>query len=134
MKNALRWVLILSVLAVAGLSDGPFVRAQVAQESCTSFAPLVSDTGDPLSYTVPLHYGAFADIELAASGQETVQLQVEALQDSAIKDRRTWVLIPGRVVLLTEVLGVNNLFDVGSPLVVHISAPTPVSAILVRRN
>lgn len=134
MKSTWRWMSFLSVLLVASLDGGPRVRAQAAKESCTSFVQLVPDVGDPLSYTVPLHYGTFADVELAASGGETVQLEVEARQDSAIRDRRIWVLIPGRVSLLTEVLGVENLFQVGSPLVLRISASAPVSATLVRRD
>jgi hypothetical protein len=133
-KNASQWILMFSVLFVSGLSGGSSLRAQAAGESCTSFAPLVPDAGNSLSYTVALHYGRFADVELASQGRETVQLQVEALQDSAIKDRRIWILIPGRVVLLTEILGVDNLFNVGSPLVLHLTAEAPVSAILVRRD
>jgi hypothetical protein len=134
MKNASLWVLVLSVPFVGALWRGPSVRAQAVRESCTSFAPLVADAGDPLSYTVPLHYGTFADVELAAAGTGTVQVQVEALSDSAIKDRRTWILNPGRVVVLTGILGVENLFEVAPKLVLHISAAAPVSAILVRRD
>ncbi len=61
-----------------------------------------------------------------------MQLEVTVFEDSAIKDRRTWILIPGRVELLTEILDVDNLFEIGSPLLVQMEASGPVSATLVR--
>lgn len=134
MNNASQWVLILAIPIVAGLLIEPGAGAQTTKESCTSFVPLFSSSASPLAYTVPLRYGTFADVELAASGDETVQIEVKAVQDGAIKDRRTWILIPGRVQLLTDIFGVENLFEIGSPLVIHIDPVSPVAAILVRRE
>jgi hypothetical protein len=80
---------------------------------------LTPDPGPELAYSFPLHHGTFADVEVGAVGVGTVQLEVTVLEDSAIKDRRFWVLVPGRVELLTEILDVDNLFEIGSPLMVR---------------
>jgi hypothetical protein len=117
------------------LKPGPGVRAQTKSETCTSFILLESDPGPEPAYTFPLHYGTFADVELGAVdavGGGTVRLEVTVFERSAIKDRRTWILIPGRVELLTEILGVDNLFEIGSPLLVRMTASGPLSAMLVR--
>ena len=129
-----RTILFASVALAAVLEAGPPLRAQVDPAPCTSFSQLAPDAGDPLSYTVPLRYGSFADVEIGASGGQTIQLQVEVFEDTAIKDRRTWVVIPGRVVLLSEVLGAPNLFQLGSALVLHVTTSSPVSAVMVRRD
>jgi len=134
MRNASRWFLLVAIPVAAALLDDPAVGAQASKESCTSYVPLAANGGSPLGYTVPLRYGSFADVEVAASGEGTVQIEVEALQNGAIKDRRTWILIPGRVELLTEIFGVDNLFEVGSPLVLRIDTSAPVAATLVRRD
>jgi len=123
------------------LKPGPGVRAQSEVDACTSFIVLSPDPGGELAYTFPLHYGTFADVEvgavgalgaLGALGDSTVRLEVTVLEDSSIKDRRIWTLIPGRVELLTEILDVDNLFEIGSPLLVRMTASGPVSAMLVR--
>ncbi len=117
------------------LKPGPGVRAQTEVDACTSFTLLSPDPGAELAYTFPIHYGTFADVEVGAVGafaDGTVRLEVTVLKDSSIKDRRIWVLVPGRVELLTEILGVDNLFDIGSPLLVRMTASGPLSAILVR--
>lgn len=114
------------------LKPGPGVRAQSAVDACTSFILLPPDPGLGLTYTFPLHYGKFADVEVGAAVGETVQLEVTVFEKSAIKDRRIWVLVPGRVELLTEILDVDNLFEIGSPLLVRMAASGPVSAMLVR--
>jgi hypothetical protein len=124
--------LMLFAAALMGLAAGPTARAQDPREPCASFAALSPDVGG--GYTVPLVYGSFADVEIASQTEGSVQLEIEVLQQSVIKDRRIWVLVPGRVVLLTEVLGVENLFELGSPLLVRVRASEPVSAILVRRD
>ena len=117
------------------LRPGPGVRAQENVEACTSFILLTPDPGPELAYTFPLQYGTFADVEVGAVGafgDGTVQLEVTVLEGSAIKDRRIWVLVPGRVELLTEILNVDNLFEIGSPLLVRMTASGPLSAMLVR--
>jgi hypothetical protein len=108
------------------------VRAQSAVEVCTSFISLAPDPGLGLTYTFPLHYGKFADVEVGGAVSETVQLEVTVFEESAIKDRRIWVLVPGRVELLTSILDVENLFEIGSPLLVRMTASGPVSAMLIR--
>jgi hypothetical protein len=85
-----------------------------------------------LVYSFPLYYGRFADVEVGASDADTVQLEVTVFEDSAIQDRRIWNLIPGRVELLTEILDVDNLFELGSPLLVRMETSGPVTAVLVR--
>jgi len=117
------------------LKPGPGVRAQENVEACTSFILLAPDPGPELAYTFPVHYGTFADVEVGAVGAMgggTVQLEVTVFEKSAIKDRRIWVLVPGRVELLTEILDVDNLFEIGSPLLVRMTASGPLSAMLVR--
>ncbi len=120
------------------MKPGPGVRAQENVEACTSFILLTPDPGPELAYTFPLHYGTFADVEVGALGafgslgDGTVQLEVTVLEGSAIKDRRIWILISGRVELLTEILDVENLFEIGSPLLVRMTASGPLSAMLVR--
>jgi hypothetical protein len=124
--------LLLFAAVLIGLQVGPSARAQDPREPCASFTALSPDVGG--GYTVPLAYGSFADVEIGSQVGGTVQLEVEVLQQSVIKDRRIWVLVPGRVVLLTEVLGVENLFEIGSPLLVRIRVSEPVSVMLVRRD
>jgi hypothetical protein len=102
--------------------------------SSTSFTQLFPDTGAPLSYTVPLQYGTFADVEIGSATSGTVQLAVDVFEKSVLKERRIWVLVPGRVVLLTDILDVDNLFEIGSALLVQIDASSPVSAMLVRQD
>ena len=114
------------------LKPGPGVRAQSEVDACTSFIVLSPDPGGELAYTFPLHYGTFADVEVGAVDDSAVQLEVTVFERSAIKDRRIWILIPGRVELLTEILDVDNLFEIGSPLLVRMTASGPVSAMLVR--
>jgi hypothetical protein len=114
------------------LKPGPGVSAQTKAEACTSFTLLEPDPGPELAYTFPLHYGTFADVEVGAVDDTSVRLEVTVLEGSAIKDRRIWILIPGRVELLTEILGVDNLFEIGSPLLVRMTASGPLSAMLVR--
>src|SRR3972149_10033196 len=87
------------------LKPGPGVRAQENVEACTSFILLAPDPGPELAYTFPLHYGTFADVEVGAGGDGTVQLEVTVFEKSAIKDRRIWVLVPGRAEGLAENLG-----------------------------
>ncbi len=122
--------LLLSFVLV--LQPGTGVRAQGESETCTSFIALTPDPGLGLTYTFPLHYGKFADVEVGAAAGDTVQLEVTVFENSAIKDRRIWVLVPGRVELLTEILDVENLFEIGSPLLVRMAASGPVSAMLIR--
>lgn len=110
------------------------ILAQDETTPCTSFTVLSPDVSDPLGFTVPIAYGSFADVELAATGDDTVQLEVEVLEDSAILDRRIRILVPGRVELLTEALDVENLLELGSPILVRMRASEPVSAVLVRRD
>jgi hypothetical protein len=128
------WAPFLVVVSLLVLNPGPGVRAQSDVEACISFTPLSRDPGGELAYTFPLHYGRFADVEVGAMGSfgSTVQLEVTVFEDSSIKDRRIWVLVPGRVELLTEILDVRNLFELGSPLLVRMTASAPVSATLVR--
>jgi hypothetical protein len=128
-----RWApfLILGFLLV--LKPGPGVSAQGKAEECTSFILLEPDPGPELAYTFPLHYGTFADVEVGAVDDSAVQLEVTVFEGSAIKDRRIWILIPGRVELLTEILDVDNLFEIGSPLLVRMTASGVLSAMLVRR-
>jgi hypothetical protein len=133
MKDVRSW-LFLILLAALLLARGPRVRAQVEERRCTSFAQLEAAPAAPLEYTIPLAYGSFADVEIGAAGGGTVQLEVTAAEQSVIKDRRLWVLVPGRVVLLSEILGVENLFQIGDPLLVRVEASAPVSAMLVRRD
>jgi hypothetical protein len=114
------------------LAAGSAVRAQEDPAGCRSYLLLSPDIGVDLEYTFPLSYGRFADVEVGAATGSSVQLEVTVLEDSAIKDRRTWILIPGRVELLTEILDVDNLFEIGSPLLVQMEASGPVSATLVR--
>lgn len=119
----------LAALCFLVLSPGSGVRAQ--SEVCTSYTPIDLDAG--AAYSVPLHYGTFADVEVGAAIGDTVQLEVTVFEESVVKDRRIWVLVPGRVELLTEILDVENLFQIGDPLLVRMTASGPVSAILVRR-
>ncbi len=129
------WAPFLVVAILLVLNPGPGVRAQSGVEACTSFTRLSPDSGGELAYTFPLHYGRFADVEVGATssfGGGTVQLEVTVFEDSSIKDRRIWVLVPGRVELLTEILDVDNLFEIGSPLLVRMTASGPLSATLVR--
>ncbi len=128
------WAPFLVVAFLLVLNPGPGVRAQSDVEACISFTLLSPDPGGELAYTFPLHYGRFADVEVGAMGSfgGTVQLEVTVFEDSSIKDRRIWVLVPGRVELLTEILDVRNLFELGSPLLVRMTASAPVSATLVR--
>jgi len=114
------------------LQPGSGVRAQSEVEACSSFILLEPDPGPELAYTFPLHYGRFADVEVGGLGDGTMRLEVSVFEDSAIKDRRIWVLVPGRVELLTEILDVDNLFEIGSPLLVRMTASGPVSAMLIR--
>jgi len=135
LQQVQRWAPFLGVAFLLLLNPGPGVRAQSDVEACTSFTLLSPDPGGELAYTFPLHYGRFADVEvgaMASFGGGTVRLEVTVFEDSAIKDRRIWVLVPGRVELLTEILDVDNLFEIGSPLLVRITASGPVSATLVR--
>jgi hypothetical protein len=134
MKSIREWIVPLSLLLLAASTLGPRARAQETPEPCTSFAQLAPDAGAPFGYTIPLLYGSFADVEVAAASSGTVQLQVEVVEKSAIRDRRIWILVPGRVVLLSDVLGVDDLFDIGEELVVRVEASAPVSAVLVRRD
>jgi hypothetical protein len=120
------------VLPVVLLCAGSGVRAQTDSAGCRSFLVLEPDLGGALSYSFPLHYGTFADVEVGASTDTVVQIEVTVFEDSAIEDRRIWTLIPGRVELLTEILDVENLFEIGEPLLVRIEASGPVSATLVR--
>jgi hypothetical protein len=120
------------LLPVLFLSAGSSVRAQGDPAGCRNFLPLTPDLGVDLVYSFPLHYGRFADVEVAAVEGNTVQLEVTVFEDSAIKDRRFWTLIPGRVELLTEILDVENLFELGSPLLVRMEPTGPLSATLVR--
>ena len=115
------------------LQPGAGVRAQTGSEPCTSFVLLTPDPGPELAYTFPLRYGAFADVEVGAASDGTVQLEVTVFEQSSIKDRRLWILIPGRTELLTDILDVENLLEIGSPLLVRMTASAPVSAMLVRR-
>jgi hypothetical protein len=124
---------VVAILLV--LNPGPGVLAQSDVEACVSYTLLSPDPGGELAYTFPLHYGRFADVEVGAMtsvGGGTVQLEVTVFEDSSIQDRRIWVLVPGRVELLTEILDVRNLFELGSPLLVRMTASAPVSATLVR--
>jgi len=132
MKKTQSWVLSLAVLALVSLPSGTTARAQSESESCTSFTPLEPDPGPELAYSFPLHYGTFADVEVGALDNSAVQLEVTVFERSAIKDRRIWILVPGRVELLTEILDVENLFEIGSPLLVRMTASGPLSAMLVR--
>ncbi|HLE71408.1 MAG TPA: hypothetical protein VJH87_17125 [Vicinamibacteria bacterium] len=127
-----QWAPFLVVGFLLVLKPGPGVRAQENVEACTSFILLAPDPGPELAYTFPVHYGTFADVEVGAVGDGTVQLEVTVFEKSAIKDRRIWVLVPGRVELLTEILDVDNLFEIGSPLLVRMTASGPLSAMLVR--
>ena len=120
------------LLPVVFLSAGSSVRAQSDPAGCRTFLPLSPDLGMEPVYSFPLFYGRFADVEVAATEGNTVQLEVTVFEDSAIKDRRFWTLIPGRVELLTEILDVENLFEIGSPLLVRMEASGPLSATLVR--
>lgn len=122
--------LLVSFLLV--LRPGPAVRAQSDVAASTSFILLAPEPGPDFAYTFPLHYGTFADVEVAAAGSGSVQLEVTVLEDSSIKDRRIWILLPGRVELLTEILDVENLLEIGSPLLVRMTASGPLSAMLVR--
>jgi hypothetical protein len=133
MKGVRYWLFLIA-LAGLSLAQGPRARAQVEDRRCTSFAQLEADPGTPLTYTIPLAYGSFADVEIGGTGGSTVQLEVTAAEQSVIKDRRIWVLVPGRVVLLSEILDVENLFQIGDPLLVRVEASAPVSAMLVRRD
>lgn len=129
------WAPFLVVAILLVLNPGPGVRAQSDVEACVSYTVLSPDPGGELAYSFPLHYGRFADVEVGAMGSfggGTVQLEVTVFEDSSIKDRRIWVLVPGRVELLTEILDVRNLFELGSPLLVRMTASAPVSATLVR--
>jgi hypothetical protein len=136
-KKALvhKWAPFLVVGFLLVLKPGPGVSAQNKVAACTSFILLEPDPGPDLAYTFPLHYGTFADVEVGAVGavgDGTVRLEVTVFEGSAIKDRRIWVLVPGRVELLTEILNVDNLFEIGSPLLVRMTASGPLSAMLVR--
>jgi hypothetical protein len=122
--------LLVTLLLV--LRPGPGVRAQNDVAASTSFILLAPDPGPEFAYSFPLHYGTFADVEVGAVGSGSVQLEVTVLEDSAIKDRRIWILQPGRVELLTEILDVQNLLEIGSPLLVRMTASGPLSAMLVR--
>lgn len=119
-------------LLLVFLSEGSAVRAQNDPAGCRNFLLLSPDLGVELVYSFPLLYGTFADVEVGASADSTVQIEVTVFEDSAIQDRRIWTLIPGRVELLTEILDVENLFEIGEPLLVRIEASGPVSATLVR--
>ena len=131
MKKAQSWVLSLVLLALVSLPSGTTARAQ-SENACASFTRLEPDPGPELAYTFPLHYGTFADVEVGAVGDGTVRLEVTVFEGSAIKDRRIWILVPGRVDLLTGILDVENLFEIGSPLLVRMTGSGPVSAMLVR--
>jgi hypothetical protein len=132
MKTSIhRGVPFLLLAFVVILQGGSGARAQSGNEACNSFIVLTPDSGG--AYTFPLQYGTFADVEVGAAFDGTVQIEVTVFEDSAIKDRRLWTLIPGRVELLTEILDVPNLFEVGRPLLVRMIASGPVSAMLVRR-
>jgi hypothetical protein len=122
-------------LAAGGLllgAAGSGARAQNEPAPCTSFIPLFPDPGLEPSYTFPLHYGAFADVEVGAVGNGVVRLEVTVFEDSVIRDRRIWTLVPGEVELMTEILDVPNLFAIGRPLLVRMTASGPVSAMLIR--
>jgi hypothetical protein len=133
-KKALvhKWAPFLVVGFLLVLKPGPQVSAQSEAEACKSFVLLEPDPGPELAYTFPVHYGTFADVEVGSLGIDTVRLEVTVFEDSSIKDRRIWVLIPGRVDLLTEILDVENLFEIGGPLLVRMTASGPLSAMLVR--
>jgi hypothetical protein len=132
-KNLLhRGAPYLLLAFVLVLKPGRGVQAQSDASACTSFILLAPDPGLGLTYTFPLHYGKFADVEVGAADDDTVQLEVTVFEKSAIKDRRIWILVPGRVELLTEILDVENLFEIGSPLLVRMAASGPVSAMLIR--
>ncbi len=132
MKKAQSWVLFLALLPLVSLlPSGTTARAR-SENACANFILLEPDPGPELAYSFPLHYGTFADVEVGAVDDSAVQLEVTVFERSAIKDRRIWVLVPGRVELLTDILGVENLFEIGSPLLVRMTASAPLSAMLVR--
>jgi hypothetical protein len=133
-KKALvhKWAPFLVVGFLLVLKPGPGVSAQGKTRDMHQLHPARARPGPELAYTFPLHYGTFADVEVGAVTLGAVQLEVTVFEDSSIKDRRIWVLVPGRVELLTEILDVDNLFEFGSPLLIRMTASGPVSATLVR--
>lgn len=128
--------LLLPAILLATAWAGARAQAPPAPEPCasTSFTQLFPDAGAPFSYTIPLHYGTFADVEIGSATSGTVQLSVDVFEKSVLKERRIWVLVPGRVVLVSDILGVENLFEIGSSLLVRVNASAPVSAMLVRQD
>jgi hypothetical protein len=131
-KHSHRTAPLLLLAFVLALTPGHGVEAQGGPEACTSFLPLAPDAGLELTYSFPLRYGRFADVEVAGVGDRAVQLEVTVFEDSGIKDRRIWILVPGKVELLTEILDVANLFEIGSPLLIRMAPSGPLSAVLVR--
>jgi hypothetical protein len=136
MKSIRAFLLLATVLLATAWSFGLGAYAQEPSEPCASmsFTQLFPDAGAPLSYTVPLHYGTFADVEVGSATSSTVQLAVDVFEKSVLKERRIWVLVPGRVVLVSDLLDVENLFEIGTSLLVRLDASAPVSAMLVRQN
>ena len=130
MRSANRTILLLAVALFLALDVQPTARAQRDSESCTSFTQIQPG---PEGYAIPLQYGSFADVEIGSASNGTVQIDVTVIQQSVLKDRRIWVLVPGRVYLVSEILGVENLFEFGSPLLLRIETSAPVTALLVRR-
>jgi hypothetical protein len=133
-NHAHRWTPFLFLLGLVLLLPGGGAQAQDGREACTSFTLLEPDPGPELAYTVPLSYGSFADVEIGSAAEGTVQLEITVYRESAIRERRLFVLIPRQVELATEILGVDDLFEIGSPLLVRIEPSGPVSAILVRKD
>lgn len=140
MTRISRWPSLLA-LAFLAASAGVFTETSppgaLAQESdaaCSSFSELQSDRGQGRVYTIPIAYGDFADLEIAPLAESTTRLDIEVYEQSALRDRRITVVVPHRVELLTEILNVENLFDLGRPLFVRIEADPPVKVMLVRQD
>lgn len=135
-----RWTSLLTLVLIAGIvaliaGDNPAsAQAPDSGEGCTSFSELQSDFGGGRVFTFPIAYGGFADVEIAPLEESTTRIDVEVYEQSALRDRRITAIVPRRVELLTEILDVENLFELGLPLFVRIEADQPVRMMLVRRD
>ena len=126
------------LLLLAGLGGSYHGRALAqtdASEGCLSFSAVSPDPFGSGGYTIPIALGRFADLEMVSTADFAGLLDISVYDAAGVlRTRRTGVLIPRRVVLASDTLDVDNLFEISSAVTVKIVADVPLNVDEVRRD
>jgi hypothetical protein len=130
-----RWLFLALWVGMLGGSYYQRAKAQEVEARGLSFSVVTPDPSGDGTYTVPIAHGGFADLEMVSTSDSTGLVRIAVFdEEGLLRTRASGVLANRRVLLASELLGVENLFELSPVVTIEIESEVSMNVVEVRRD